>query len=93
MFAFDAAFDGGPLDPMAAPTSGTVQEFVAPRGFNKEIRSTAVVDDDWNVFVPGEQRDGVIGLIGVKLQIKGGVVFGQQSKVLLQGDPGQTGLQ
>lgn len=34
MFAFDAAFDGGPLDPMAAPTSGTVQEFVAPRGFN-----------------------------------------------------------
>lgn len=34
MFAFDATFDGGALDPMAAPASGPVQEFVAPRGFN-----------------------------------------------------------
>lgn len=34
MFAFDAAFDGGDLDQMAAPAAGTIQEFVSPRGFN-----------------------------------------------------------
>ena len=33
MFAFDAAFDGGPSIQWP-PSSGTIQEFVAPRGFN-----------------------------------------------------------
>lgn len=34
MFAFDASFDGGDLNQMAAPATGDIQQFVAPNGFN-----------------------------------------------------------